>query len=80
MTATYQIEQALFAKSIVFFTTMYDVDFPPCYNMGKTHGLYYSTIKALIALVGRLSLNVGWENGPERGLKKIVSFNLYLFL
>ena len=32
-------------------------------------------IKVLIALVGRLSLSVGWENGPERGLKS-VSFNL----
>ena len=31
-------------------------------------------IKALTALVGRLSLTVGWENGPERGLKT-VSFN-----
>ena len=26
-------------------------------------------IKALTALVGRLSLSVGWENGPERGRK-----------
>ena len=24
-------------------------------------------IKALTALVGRLSLSVGWENGPEGG-------------
>ena len=31
-------------------------------------------IKALIALVGLLSLSVGWENGPERELKT-VSFN-----
>ena len=31
-------------------------------------------IKALIALVGRLSLIVGWENGPEHGLKT-ASFN-----
>ena len=31
-------------------------------------------IKALTALVGRLSLSVGWENGPEQGLKP-VSFN-----
>ena len=34
-------------------------------------------IKVLIALVGRLSLSVGWENGPELGLKT-VSFNLKL--
>ena len=33
-----------------------------------------SLIKALIVLVGRLSLSVGWENGLERGLKT-VSFN-----
>ena len=26
-------------------------------------------IKALTALVGRLSLIIGWENDPERGLK-----------
>ena len=32
------------------------------------------TVKSLIALVGRLSLNVGWENDPERG-HKTVSFN-----
>ena len=32
------------------------------------------TIKALTALVGRLSLSVGWENSPERG-PNIVSFN-----
>ena len=25
-------------------------------------------IKVLTALVGRLSLSAGWENGPERGL------------
>ena len=31
-------------------------------------------IKALTALVGRLSLNVDCVNGPERGLKT-VSFN-----
>ena len=31
-------------------------------------------IKALTALLGQLSLSVGWENGPERGLKTI-SFN-----
>ena len=35
------------------------------------------TIKAMTTLVGRLSLSVGWENGPERRLK-IVSFNSYL--
>ena len=29
---------------------------------------YNWTIKALTALVGRLSLSVGWHNGPERGL------------
>ena len=33
-----------------------------------------SKIKALTALLGRLSLTVGWENGPERGLET-VSFN-----
>ena len=32
-------------------------------------------IKALVALVSRLSLSVGWKNGPERGLMT-VSFNL----
>ena len=31
-------------------------------------------IKALTTLVDRLSLSVGWGNGPERGLKT-VSFN-----
>ena len=31
-------------------------------------------IKAQKALVGRLSLSVGWQNGPERGLQT-VSFN-----
>ena len=31
-------------------------------------------IKALTALVGRLSLSVGWENGLERGVKT-VTFN-----
>ena len=34
-------------------------------------------IKVLTALVGRLSLSVGWENGPELRLKT-VSFNLKL--
>ena len=34
------------------------------------------TIKAPTALMGRLSLSVGWENGPERGLKT-VSFNQF---
>ena len=28
-------------------------------------------IKALMALVGRLSLSVGWENDPQRGLKTV---------
>ena len=32
------------------------------------------SIKALTALVGQLSLSVGWENGPEQRLKT-VSFN-----
>ena len=27
-----------------------------------------NSFKALTALNGRLSLSVGWENGPERGL------------
>ena len=31
-------------------------------------------IKALTALMGRLSLSIVWENGPERG-PKTVSFN-----
>ena len=31
-------------------------------------------MKALTALVSRLSLSVGWENGLERGFKT-VSFN-----
>ena len=30
-------------------------------------------IKALRALVGRLSLNIGWGNGSEQGLKNISS-------
>ena len=34
-------------------------------------------IKALTALMGRLSPNVSWKIGPERGLKS-VSFNSYL--
>ena len=34
-------------------------------------------IKVLRALVGQLALSVGWENGPEWGLKT-VSFNPYL--
>ena len=29
-------------------------------------------IEVLTALIGRLSLNVGWENGPERGLKTVL--------
>ena len=29
-------------------------------------------IKVLTALVDRLSLSVGWENGPERGLKTVL--------
>ena len=33
-----------------------------------------SRIKALTALVGQLSLSLGWENGSEYGLT-IVSFN-----
>ena len=33
--------------------------------------LTYKQIKALRALVDRLSLNIGWENGPERGLKTV---------
>ena len=33
-------------------------------------------IKALSALVGRLSLSVGWENGPERELKTVTLFIL----
>ena len=37
------------------------------------------TIKALTVLVGRLSLSVGWENGPERR-PKTVSFNPQLFV
>ena len=28
-------------------------------------------IKALTVLVGRLSLSVGWENGPEPGFKTV---------
>ena len=32
-----------------------------------------TVIKALTALVGRLSLSAGWKNGPERGLD--CSFN-----
>ena len=35
---------------------------------------YFRLIKALTALVDRLSLRVGWKNGPERGFKNI-SFN-----
>ena len=34
----------------------------------------FGNVRALTALLCRLSLSVGWENGPERGLK-IVSFN-----
>ena len=37
-------------------------------------GVKVIKIKALTALVGRLSLSPGWENGPEWGLKT-VSFN-----
>ena len=37
------------------------------------HG--HSTLYTLTALVGRWSLRVGWENGPERG-RMTVSFNL----
>ena len=36
-------------------------------------------IKALTSLVGRLSLSVGWENGPDRECK-IDSFNFLSFL
>ena len=38
------------------------------------HEQYKRLIKALTALEDRLSLSVGWENGPERG-RKSVSFN-----
>ena len=31
-------------------------------------------IKVLAALVGRLSLSLGWEHGPKRGLK-LISLN-----
>ena len=31
-----------------------------------------SRIKALTALVGRLSLSLGWENGPEWELKTVL--------
>ena len=34
-----------------------------------------ASMKALRSLLGRLSLSVGWANGPGRG-RKIVSFNL----
>ena len=34
-----------------------------------------SRIKALIALVDQLSLSIGRENGPERGLELSISFN-----
>ena len=37
----------------------------------------FGGIKALTALVGPLSLSIGWENGFERGLKT-VSFYPYL--
>ena len=39
----------------------------------RTHKDKY-LIKVLAALLGLLSLIVGWENGPERG-RKTVSFN-----
>ena len=30
-----------------------------------------SRIKVMAALVGRLSLSIVWENGPERGMKTV---------
>ena len=36
-----------------------------------TYILCHQKIKALTALVGRLSLSVDWENGPERKLKTV---------
>ena len=41
------------------------------------YSLTEHSIKALGARMGRLSLNVGWENDPERVLKTF-SFNHYL--
>ena len=37
------------------------------------HDLLSLKIKALTALLGRLSLSVGLENGPEQGLKTVSS-------
>ena len=38
-------------------------------------GVWLNITKALIALVGRLTQSVEWENGPERELKTVL-FNL----
>ena len=37
-----------------------------------------SQIKTLTALMGQLSLSVGWENGPERGLKTVIFYMVHL--
>ena len=34
--------------------------------------IFQQKIKALTALVGRLSLSLRWENGPERGLLPVI--------
>ena len=47
-----------------------------CGKIFLCHAYLQIKIKTLTALVGWLSLNVGWENGPEWGLKTI-SFNPY---
>ena len=42
-------------------------------------GMISTKIKALTALVGRLSLSVGWENRPERGCKTVFFFFFFFF-
>ena len=39
----------------------------------KKYQYFSLEIKALTALEGRLSLSVGWENGPELALKTVSS-------
>ena len=43
-----------------------------CGEIRKLPILTLGKIKALRALVDRLSLSVGLENGPERGLKTVL--------
>ena len=48
------------------------VTIAPVINKYSASGMINKKIKALIALAGRLSLRVDWENGLKRGRKTIL--------